>query len=60
MDYSGFTDFPFPAGAAELEQQYFLSLSDEEQLRMLNGCESYEEFLDRVQTRRKNSAFLSY
>lgn len=51
MDYSGFTEFPFPSNLSSegLEaKKYFLALSDDEQLNLLNGSKSYEEFHDRV------------
>ncbi len=54
MDYSGFHDFPFPAdlnGEEQKARDYFFSLPDSEQLRMLHGCLSYENFLDRVARR---------
>lgn len=47
MDYSGYDEFPFPSNLSleeEKAKEHFLSLSDEDQLRMLNGCRSYEEF----------------
>lgn len=54
MDYSKFSEFPFPSGLSEQEEKakkYFLSLSDGEQLGLLNGSGSYDEFLGRVKKR---------
>lgn len=54
MDYSGYQEFPFPSELTEPEEKardFFLSLPDSEQLAMLNGCCSYEEFRNRVLTR---------
>jgi hypothetical protein len=51
MDYSGYQEFPFPSELTEQEkraEKFFLALSDDEQLAMLNGCRSYEEFRNRV------------
>lgn len=51
MNYSGFKEFPFPTTLSREDEKiknFFFSLSDEEQLRMLNGSLSYELFLDRV------------
>ncbi|MCI1956605.1 MAG: hypothetical protein LKJ21_09570 [Oscillospiraceae bacterium] len=51
MDYSGFHEFPFPSvlnDEGEEAKAYFLSLPDEDQLHLLNGCRSYEEFYRRV------------
>ena len=53
MDYSGYQEFPFPSELTEPEEKakrFFLSLPDSEQLAMLNGCCSYEEFRNRVLT----------
>ncbi|MCI1965715.1 MAG: hypothetical protein LKJ17_06250 [Oscillospiraceae bacterium] len=51
MDYSEYDEFPFPSGLSESEERlkaYFMSLPDEQQLRLLNGSRSYEEFCGRV------------
>ncbi len=51
MDYSGFYEFPFPSVLNEKDTEAknrFLSLSDEEQLKLLNGSKSYEEFHNRI------------
>jgi hypothetical protein len=51
MDYSLYHEFPFPPKLTEPEEkakEFFLSLPDNEQLSMLNGCCSYKEFRDRV------------
>ncbi len=51
MDYSGYREFPFPSRLSEEEEKlrtYFLSLPDNEQLHLLNGSRSYEEFRGRV------------
>lgn len=51
MDYSAFHEFPFPSALSDVEQRekrYFLSLSDNLQLKLLNGCQSYQEFSGRV------------
>ena len=58
MDYSKYSEFPFPSVLSEKEEnakKYFLALPDGEQLRLLNGSGSYREFLNRV-TRRIESA----
>lgn len=52
MDYSGYHEFPFPSKLSENEEKlktYFMSLPDAEQLRLLNGSHSYEDFRGRVQ-----------
>lgn len=51
MDYSGFTNFPFPAALSQQDQalkQAFLALPDSEQLNLLDGCMSYEEFHGKI------------
>lgn len=51
MDYSGFHEFPFPSilsSEGEKVKDYFMSLPDEAQLQLLNGCCSYERFYLRV------------
>ena len=51
MDYSGFTEFPFPSALSEEDRkvkEYFLNLTDNEQLKLLNGSSSYPFFYDRV------------
>jgi hypothetical protein len=51
MDYSAFHEFPFPSrltGEEDRAKRYFMTLPDEEQLQLLNGCQSYEEFRFRV------------
>jgi hypothetical protein len=51
MDYSGFAEFPFPSNLSEEDQKvkdYFLNLTDGDQLRLLNGSSSYHFFYDRV------------
>lgn len=51
MDYTGFDEFPFPASLAEKDvpvKRFFLSLSDDEQLKLLNGSLSYRQFFERV------------
>lgn len=56
MDFSGYTNFPFPAFLTTEDDEakkYFLSLTDETQLQLLNGCTSYEEFHDRVEEHRQ-------
>ena len=51
MDYSGYSEFPFPSKLSGNEEQakcYFMALPDSEQLSLLNGCQSYDEFRLRV------------
>lgn len=51
MDYSGFRDFPFPSNlkAEDVKlRNFFMALSDSEQMRLLNASRSYEEFHERV------------
>lgn len=51
MDYSGFKDFPFPQNLSSEDEElkkYFLSLSDGEQLKLLNGSGSYDAFHERA------------
>lgn len=58
MDYSKFSEFPFPSVLSEQEKEakkYFFALSDHEQLGLLNGSGSYGEFLTRV-TKRMETA----
>lgn len=52
MDYSGFLNFPFPATLPVENagvKDFFYTLPDEEQLQLLNGCESFESFYRRVE-----------
>lgn len=54
MDYSDFTEFPFPSKLTPEEarvRDYFMNLSDDDQLGLLNGSSSYSSFYDRVQGR---------
>lgn len=54
MDFSAYREFPFPSKLTEAEEQvkrFFLTLTDGEQLGLLNGCQSYEEFRSRVAER---------
>ncbi len=51
MDYSLYTEFPFPSVLTPEEEktkEFFLSLDDGEQLELLSGCGSYREFYGRV------------
>lgn len=51
MDYSGFKEFPFPSQLSEdgkKVRDYFMDLTDEEQLGLLNGSASYNNFYQRV------------
>lgn len=51
MDYSKFYEFPFPSDLSEEDRRlkdFFMSLSDEEQLSLLNGSTSYEMFRQKV------------
>ena len=51
MDYTGYIDFPFPSRLSEDGERakaYFFGLGDEEQLRLLSGMHSYEEFQGRI------------
>ena len=55
MDYSAYHEFPFPSDLNEEDarlRDFFLGLSDGEQLRLLNGSLSYGEFRGRVAKRR--------
>ena len=54
MDYSGFTEFPFPSRLSsdgEKVRDYFLDLPDSEQLELLNRSRSYETFYHNVRIR---------
>jgi len=56
LDYTGFYEFPFPSDLSDDDTQvkkFFLALSDEEQLKLLNDSGSYENFHIRV-TQRMN------
>ncbi|MCI8623905.1 MAG: hypothetical protein HFG26_09620 [Provencibacterium sp.] len=56
MDFSAYSGFPFPSNLPPEDQpleRYFSTLSDEEQLRLLNASKSYPEFRDRVAARCK-------
>lgn len=60
MNYSGFREFPFPSNlSAEDEKlkEFFLSLSDDEQLKLLNGSLSYEMFHTRVADHMNSRSF---
>ena len=51
MDYSGYYELPFTSKLSGNEEQakcYFMALPDSEQLSLLNGCQSYDEFRLRV------------
>ncbi|MEG2876322.1 MAG: hypothetical protein RR895_08705, partial [Hydrogenoanaerobacterium sp.] len=51
MDYAGFVNFPFPNGFGGGDggaEKFFYSLSDEAQLKLLGGCESFDCFYARV------------
>lgn len=51
VDYTGFVNFPFPSGFGTTEdevERFFYALADEEQLRLLGGCESFDTFHARV------------
>lgn len=51
MDYSCYTEFPFPSVLSPEEEKakaFFLSLDDSEQLQLLSGCGSYRDFYGRV------------
>ncbi|WP_156900511.1 hypothetical protein [Anaerovorax odorimutans] len=51
MDYTGFKDFPFPKKLSKSDEKiknFFFSLSDDEQLKLLNGSKSYEMFHERI------------
>ncbi len=59
MDYAGFYEFPFPSVLSPNDtrlKEFFSALPDDEQLKLLNGSHSYEEFNNRiVQYMRKES-----
>jgi len=51
LDYTGFYEFPFPSVLSDQDRKvkdFFLSLSDDMQLKLLNGSSSYENFHNRV------------
>ncbi|MBW7573301.1 hypothetical protein [Caproiciproducens faecalis] len=57
MDYTGFYEFPFPSNLPERDRKvrdYFFSLSDDMQLKLLNGSSSYENFHERITEYMKN------
>jgi hypothetical protein len=57
LDYTGFNEFPFPSslsGDDTKAKDFFFALPDNEQLNLLNGSHSYEEFHNRVVQRIKN------
>lgn len=59
MDYTGFHEFPFPSNLSgeDIElKNYFMALPDEDQLNLLNGSKSYQEFHDRVANCMKKSS----
>lgn len=54
MDYSGFTEFPFPSRLSsdgEKVRDFFMDLPDSEQLELLNRSHSYEIFYRNVTNR---------
>lgn len=56
MDFSGFYEFPFPAALSATDEKvrdFFFALPEEKQLKLLNGCDSYETFHDRVEDQMK-------
>ncbi len=51
MDYTGYTEFPFPSNLNDDDKKLkdsFLNLPDEEQLKLLNSSRSYNEFHSHV------------
>lgn len=59
MDYSEFKEFPFPSALDSEGQKvkdYFMSLPDGMQLKLLNGCKSYTDFYSRVLSKMKSNA----
>ncbi len=53
MDYSGFTEFPFPSKLSadgEKIRDFFMGLPDTEQLELLNRSHSYDTFYHNVVT----------
>ena len=49
MDYTGYYEFPFPSSENDpVVKNFFFSLSDDEQLQLLNGSSSYQNFRDRI------------
>jgi hypothetical protein len=56
VDYSGYREFPFPSGLdgeGQKAEDYFMSLPDGMQLKLLDGCKSYDEFYSRVLNKMK-------
>ncbi len=54
MDYSGYSEFPFPSSLSEEERKirdFFLNLDDGEQLKLLNKSSSYSSFHEIVVSR---------
>lgn len=54
MDYSGFSEFPFPSRLSsdgEKIRDFFMDLPDSEQLDLLNHSHSYETFYHNVMNR---------
>lgn len=59
MDYSGFTEFPFPSRLSsdgEKVRNFFMDLPDSEQLELLNRSRSYETFYRNVTNRMGGTA----
>lgn len=51
MDFSGYTEFPFPTKLNSEEEklkEYFFSLSDEEQYSILKNSKSYSSFCTKL------------
>jgi len=56
LDYTGFYEFPFPSELSDEDaklKNLFLALTDDEQLKLLSGSHSYEEFHKRISQRIK-------
>ena len=63
MDYSRYTEFPFPSVLSPEEEKaksFFLSLDDGEQLQLLSGCVSYRDFYGRVVCRMNKKAAVAW
>lgn len=51
MNYNDYNEFPFPTRLDKSEQElkeFFMSLEDTEQLKLLTGSKSYTMFCDRL------------
>lgn len=58
MDFTGYSNFPFPSSLPEKDRavkDYFHSLPDDLQLKLLNSSKSYNQFFELVSQHRQHT-----